>query len=374
MPAMDGLTSHGDVYDFGGSETSSVKKPSRNMMGALSGKFMPTKYKSQVERALKMALMTAHSPFLRPFEIINLFSNHILAQFDGLVDGIYEQGYKLFPHKMIGQGLKALKNSIKFGKGNNNSKNISDHWLLKKLNIKIDDNLAEELIKNVTKIYDPEYLKSVSPEFVNEHGKLVFFTKALRHGEHPYITLSEHILEEAIGEVTKKAFGGAGQAINHLGEQVHEDGLTQEEMDVKLQKPDAKAANEVKKTKGKLKSNTDMKAKMSKAKTARDKAKVVAETGIDKSFETASNVATKAGKVANAAKNGVQSGVQKVTNGTKNLSFGNSAKEPSKQENKGIIGQITGTISGIGNSIMGLLKNLPIPGLGGGNSPNTQPV
>lgn len=321
MPALDGLTSHGDVYDFGGAaEANRLNKPSRNIMGALSGKFMPTKYKSQIERGLRIVLMTAHSPFLKPFQFLNLFSNHIFGQFEGLVDSIYEKGYKLFPHKMIGQGIKAIKNSVNLGGANSGkSKHISDHWLLKKLNINIDDNLAEELIKIITKIYDPEYLKSVSPEFVNEHGKLVFFTKALKHGEHPYITLSEHILEEAMGELTKKAFGGASGAINNLDEEIHEDEVTQEETGAKLKK-------------------------------------------------TGDNAANKASEVAIAAKNGVQNGVDKVTQGTKNISFGNNAKSPSKSKVKiGFLGQITENITGLGNSLTGLLKKLPIPGLGKGN-------
>ena len=328
-----------------------------------------------------MALETAHAPFLRPLKVADeLVFNHALRELGhGHIDSLYVQGYKFFPARYIFKGIKFLKKSLGVGKNDafNPSKRMSEHWLFKKLNIKIDDNLAEEVVKNLGKIYDPEYLKSVNETFRDDKGNLLFFSRAM-HGDGPYYMLAEHIIDEAMNEFRQKAisvaFGGAEEALNSINNVAEGEATGEPSVQENNTKKETKKTTNTPKTTVKNgKSVKQVQAEMAKAKTGREKAQIAAKYGIDTSFDAAANVATKAGNMASkagsaagnavkTAKTGVQKGVKNVTKGTKNLNFGTQqASETNlapKKETSGILGQVTDTLSG-------LFKNLPIPGLGG---------
>jgi len=201
---------------------------SRGAGEALSrlGSVMP--FMGPLKQGLGLFLIQAYSPILKPFEILNLVTNHMFSRLaPGLADKSYELFYRLIPTGLIS------KAAGKIGLGGDISNQVSKFLTsgLAKAGIRTSDEdiktLTNELGKSLSDIYNPQFLK----QFDN------FFTRALKEGERPYMEVAEALIERSlanVGETVTKALSQGISAIQKTAENV------QQGADTTTQKPDKK--------------------------------------------------------------------------------------------------------------------------------------
>jgi hypothetical protein len=175
---------------------------SRGAGEALSrlGSAMP--FMGPLKQGLGLFLIQAYSPILKPFEILNLVTNHMFSRLaPGLADKSYELLYKVIPTGLIS------KAAGKIGLGGGITNQVSKFLIggLAKAGIKTNGEdiktLTNELGKSLSDIYNPKFLK----QFDN------FFTRALKEGERPYMEVAEALIEKSlanVGETVSKALSG----------------------------------------------------------------------------------------------------------------------------------------------------------------------
>ncbi len=149
---------------------------SRGTGEALSRLAKDLPFMGPLKQGLALFLIQAYSPILKPFEILNLVTNHMFSQLaPGFADKSYELLYKVIPTGLIS------KAAGKIGLGGGITNQVSKFLIggLAKAGIKTNDEyittLTNELGKSLSDIYNPKFLK----QFDN------FFTRALKEGERP---------------------------------------------------------------------------------------------------------------------------------------------------------------------------------------------
>lgn len=381
LPGMDrllgSLNSHDQIYGLGAgkgsSKSSGVGRNKGNILGAVPSSVLPGKHMDKLEAVLKHVLEALHAPFMRPLKIANEVSGGILGEFaHGFVDKAYITGYRFFPHKLIGNSLKSIKDKILgISQVSDVTKKVSDHKIFKKLNFKIDEKFAEEILNIIGKAYDPNFIKHANDYFMDENGDMVFFSKALKQGELPYQLLAKHVIEEA----QRSLFEKGGQLLLGKGDQDDLDidaEMTNQNLDEKVKKEEKGAKNNIVKNEAKRKTEKNNKTKERKAETkkklenansGREKAKVYAEDIVDSTYETVENVADRAGKAVTATKSGAQktfSSAKKFVNSKLN----NDSKDLGeiKEEKGGLFGGITKVIGSLVFKTRMKLQHIPLPG------------
>jgi hypothetical protein len=133
---------------------------SRGAGEALSrlGSAMP--FMGPLKQGLGLFLIQAYSPILKPFEILNLVTNHMFSRLaPGLADKSYELLYKVIPTGLIS------KAAGKIGLGGGITNQVSKFLIggLAKAGIKTNGEdiktLTNELGKSLSDIYNPKFLK-----------------------------------------------------------------------------------------------------------------------------------------------------------------------------------------------------------------------
>jgi hypothetical protein len=182
---------------------------SRGTGEALSrlGSAMP--FMGPLKQGLALFLIQAYSPILKPFEILNLVTNHMFSRIaPGLADKSYELLYKVIPTGLIS------KAAGKIGLGGGITNQVSKFLIggLAKAGIKTNDEyittLTNELGKSLSDIYNPKFLK----QFDN------FFTRALKEGERPYMEVAEALIERSLANVSDTVTKALSQGINAIGD------------------------------------------------------------------------------------------------------------------------------------------------------------
>jgi hypothetical protein len=166
--------------------------------------FMP-----QLKQGLGLFLIQAYSPILKPFEILNVLTNHMFSRLaPGLADKSYELLYKVIPTGLIS------KATGKIGLGGGITNQVSKFLIggLAKAGIKISDedikSLTNELGKSLSDIYNPQFLK----QFNN------FFDRALREGERPYMEVADVLIEKALANVSETVAKTFSQGVSAIGD------------------------------------------------------------------------------------------------------------------------------------------------------------
>lgn len=207
---------------------------SRGAGEALSrlGSAMP--FMAPLKQFLGLFLIQAYSPILKPFEVLNLVTNHMFSRLaPGLADKSYELLYKVIPTGLIS------KAAGKIGLGGSISDQVSKFIIssLAKTGIKTsDDNikaLTKELGKGLSDMYNPKFLK----QFDN------FFTRALREGERPYMEVADALIEKALANVGDTVTQALSQGINAIG-----DGTAQAAVTEAVKDTAQKTTNSIKET------------------------------------------------------------------------------------------------------------------------------
>jgi hypothetical protein len=170
------------------------------------GSAMP--FMGPLKQGLGLFLIQAYSPILKPFEILNLLTNHMFSRLaPGLADKSYELLYKVIPTGLISKAAE------KIGLGGGITNQVSKFLIggLAKAGIKTNGEdiktLTNELGKSLSDIYNPKFLK----QFDN------FFTRALKEGERPYMEVAEALIEKSlanVGETVSKALSQGMNAIS----------------------------------------------------------------------------------------------------------------------------------------------------------------
>lgn len=207
---------------------------SRGAGEALSrlGSAMP--FMGPLKQGLGLFLIQAYSPILKPFEVLNLVTNHMFSRLaPGLADKSYELLYKIIPTGIIS------KTAGKIGLGGGISNQVSKFLInsLAKTGIKMSDDdikaLTKELGKGLSDIYNPKFLK----QFDN------FFTRALKEGDRPYMEVAEVLIERALFSIGETATKALSQGINAIG-----DGTAQAAATEAIKDTAQKTADSVKET------------------------------------------------------------------------------------------------------------------------------
>jgi hypothetical protein len=185
------------------------KHDSRGAGEALSRLASNIPFIGQLKQGLGLLLIQAYSPILKPFEIINVLTNHMFSRLaPGLADKSYELLYKVIPTGMIS------KAAGKIGLGGGISNQVSKFVIniLTKTGVKTsDDNikaLINELVKSLSDMYNPQFLKQF------DH----FFTRALREGERPYMEVANVLIERALVNIGETATEALSKGISAIGE------------------------------------------------------------------------------------------------------------------------------------------------------------
>ena len=182
---------------------------SRGAGEALSrlGSAMP--FMGPLKQGLGLFLIQAYSPILKPFEILNLLTNHMFSRLaPGLAYKSYELLYQVLPTGLISKAA----DKIGFGGGITNQ--VSKFLIggLAKAGIKTNGEdiktLTNELGKSLSDIYNPKFLK----QFDN------FFTRALKEGERPYMEVAEALIEKSLANVGETVSKALSQGINAIGD------------------------------------------------------------------------------------------------------------------------------------------------------------
>jgi hypothetical protein len=165
--------------------------------------FMP-----QLKQGLGLFLIQAYSPILKPFEILNVLTNHMFSRLaPGFADKSYELFYKLIPTGIIS------KAAGKIGLGGGITNQVSKFLTggLTKTGIKISDedikSLTNELGKSLSDIYNPKFLK----QFDN------FFTRALQ-GDGVYMEVADVLIEKALANVSETVAKTFSQGVSAIGD------------------------------------------------------------------------------------------------------------------------------------------------------------
>jgi hypothetical protein len=177
---------------------------SRETGKALSRLASNMPFMAPLKQFLALFIRQLHFPFLKPFEALDFVTNHMFSQ---LAPGFADQAYNLI-HKVIPTGLIS-KVTNKIGGGGGVAKLLIAG--LGKVGINTaDDNikaLINELVKGLSDIYDPKFLK----QFGN------FFTSALQNGNVAYLKLAEVLIERALSNIGETATNALSQGINAIG-------------------------------------------------------------------------------------------------------------------------------------------------------------
>ena len=329
---------------------------------------------SVATEALTSFFRLVYTPIVMPIESLDVASRHMIRKLP--IDIMYGALYKISPTFLL------KKASAK---------------ILDVLGMKKEEKLADKAIGMFLRLYDPEFWKEVGISD-NLTGRADFFNKLFHYGDLPYEMVAEHFVGFAmrngsdvfkekllsgklqnpavfIKEFISDMASRSAQILEHGGEALNE--LKEHDFAEDLQKIKdtdfAELAEEKSKQSVKMATKGIENVK-TKIETGREKIQNISKETISKSADKVKKIKNESVEAINnrrtkAKNNKKVSGPTKTNYGTKNLSFTGQVNEP-----KGIVNKITGTISGVKNSVIGFLKSLPIPGLGGGNSPATQPA
>ena len=158
-----------------------------------------------LKKYLALFIRTLHSPLLKPFEVLNLLTNNMFSGLaPGFADKAYELAYKVLPTGLISKATE------KIGGGGGVSKLLIAG--LGKVGINTDDDnikaLINELVKGLSDIYDPKFLK----QFGN------FFTSALEKGNVAYLELADALITRALSNIGYTATKALSQGMSTIGD------------------------------------------------------------------------------------------------------------------------------------------------------------
>ena len=180
---------------------------SRGAGEALSRLAKDLPFMGPLKQGLGLFLIQAYSPILKPFEVLNVLTNHMFSRLaPGLADKFYELLYKIIPTGIIS------KAAGKIGLGGGIFNQVAKFLIssLAKAGIKTSDEnikvLTNELGKGLSDMYNPQFLK----QFDN------FFTRALREGERPYMEVADALIEKALANVGDTVTKALSQGVNAI--------------------------------------------------------------------------------------------------------------------------------------------------------------
>jgi hypothetical protein len=282
------------------------------------GSAMP--FMGPLKQGLGLFLIQAYSPILKPFEILNLVTNHMFSRLaPGLADKSYELFYRLIPTGLISKA--AGKIGLGGGITNQASKFIIGG--LAKAGIKTNDtdikSLTNELGKSLSDIYNPKFLK----QFDN------FFTRALREGERPYMEVADVLIEKALANVGDTVTKALSQGMNAIG-----DGTAQAAVTEAIKDTAQKTVDSVKET-----ANVATKKIQNTQKQIVDDSK----RALNKSMQ-----------IASQAVHNIPPQIQKSVKDKK-------AQGPDNNSQPGLLSRLSATGTNIFNSITGIFSPKPAP-------------
>jgi hypothetical protein len=198
-----------------------------------------------LKQFLGLFLIQAYSPILKPFEILNVLTNHMFSRLaPNLPDTSYELLYKVIPTEFISKaaGKIGLNGGI-----NQISKFIISG--LAKAKIKINEDkikpLINEIVTDLSHMYNPEFLK----QFKNTRGH-GFIVRALREGDVVFNEIAGVLTDRAVAKIGHTAAQALSQEITIS------DGTAQAAGTEAITKTTQKTAHSVKQTADAANKNT----------------------------------------------------------------------------------------------------------------------
>jgi hypothetical protein len=212
-------TAHGSSYAHAPTSThlDSLGDPQHDSRGAgeaLSRLALDMPFMGPLKQGLSLFLIQAYSPILKPFEILNLVTNHMFSKLaPNAADKSYELLYKVIPTEFIS------KTAAKIGLTGGDITNKVSNFIvsgLRKAKIEINEAqinpLINEIVKDLSHMYNPEFLK----QFNAKDGR-GFLSRTFEEGTKPYKDLAEFFITRAwvnAGETVSKALSQGMNAIS----------------------------------------------------------------------------------------------------------------------------------------------------------------